>query len=227
MGAVNRFVSKRSIKHPSRAPWINCDLAYAIKKKKSFWKKKVRGSTDPEVFEKFRRMRQHIKNWLRASRKEYLSFIASEINSNAKPFWSFFKTKSKRCSFPDTMFLDDNTEITSDLDKAKAFSNHFQSVFTDHSLCTPMTLVHSEISIDADAPVLDEIVLSYDEVLSKLKSLNTSKSTGPDGFPARIIVECSDAICTFVCDLFNASLYRLVNSYLNGRTLTFSPFLKK
>ena len=33
--AVNVFVPRRKVRHPQRAPWIDCDLAYAIKKKKT------------------------------------------------------------------------------------------------------------------------------------------------------------------------------------------------
>lgn len=88
---VNSFVPKRKQKKSTRASWINCDIAYAIKKKNFFWRKKARGSTDSDVIKEFPRMRQRKKNWIRASRKAYLGFIASEIYSNAKPFWSFLR----------------------------------------------------------------------------------------------------------------------------------------
>lgn len=198
--AVNNFVPRRKVRHSQRAPWIDCDLAYAIKKKKTFWKNKVRRSKDPSVFEEFKKMRQRIKNWIRASRKAYLTRIASEIHSNAKPFWSFFKLKSSRRSYPDTMLLDDNTEVTSDLEKAKAFSEHFRSIYTDHSLCS------FPASTSVNHPTLSEIVITRDEVLAELKGLNVTKATGPDEMPARLIVECADAIASPVCDLFNLSL---------------------
>ena len=38
--AINSFVPKREIKASRRAPWISCDIMYAIKKKKTFWRKR-------------------------------------------------------------------------------------------------------------------------------------------------------------------------------------------
>ena len=177
--AVNVFVPRRKIRHSQSAPWIDCDLAYAIKKKKHFWNNKVRRSNDPAVFEEFRKLRQRIKNWIRANRKSYFKRTASEIHPNAKPFWSFFKLKSGRRSYRDTMLLESNIElVTSDLDKAIAFSDHFQSIFTDHSLCS------FRASNLIDQPSLSgEIVLSVDEVLADLKGLNIRKATGSDEIP--------------------------------------------
>ncbi|XP_048583964.1 uncharacterized protein LOC125563139 [Nematostella vectensis] len=199
LDAVDTFVPMRNVKNNQCAPWIDCDLAYAIKKKKTFWKNKVRKSKDPAVFEKFRRMRQRIKNWIRANRKAYFTRIASEVHSNAKPFWSFFKTKSSRSSFPETM-LEGNNEVTGDLLKAEAFSNRFKSIFTDHSLCSfpAGTLCISH--------VLSNIVLSTQEVLQELQALNVNKAMGPDLIPARLLVECADAIAEPVYSLFNLSL---------------------
>ena len=187
--AVNVFVPRRQVRHSQRAPWIDCDLAYAIKKKKTYWNNKVRRSNDPAVFEEFRKLRQRIKNWIRANRKAYFKRIASEIHSYAKPFWSFFKLKSGRRSYPDTMLLESNIEVTSDLDKAIAFSDHFQSIFTDHSLCFfPASNLMNQ-------PSLSQIVLSVDEVLADLKGLNIRKATGPDEIPAKLIVECAESYC--------------------------------
>ena len=98
------------------------------------------------------------------------------------------------------MLLESNIEVTSDLDKAIAFSKHFQSIFTDHSLCSFPT------SNLMDQPSLSEIVLSVDEVLANLKGLNTRKASGPDEIPAKLIVECAEVIASSVCDLFNLSL---------------------
>ena len=86
------------------------------------------------------------------------------------------------------MYLDDNTEVTSDEEKAVAFSNFFRSIFTDHSSCSLPALATSPLISNS---TLENISLSPEEVLQELKCLKTSKSTGPDGLPARILVECA------------------------------------
>jgi hypothetical protein len=45
-----------------------------------------------------------------------------------------------------------------------------------------------------------------EEVSACLSSLDTSKATGPDGIPARILKECSTKIAPGLCALFNHSL---------------------
>ena len=40
--------------------------------------------------EKFRKLRQHIKNWIRSERRNYIKTIANEIHTNSKRFWTFF-----------------------------------------------------------------------------------------------------------------------------------------
>ena len=112
---VNYFVTKREIKSSRSAPWLSCDILYAIEQNKIFWRKKVRGSSNSRsrVLEAFRLLRQRIKNWIRSNRKIYFTRIASAIQHNARPFWSFFEPKSNCNSFPDTMYLDGNIEGTS------------------------------------------------------------------------------------------------------------------
>ncbi|EDO44357.1 predicted protein, partial [Nematostella vectensis] len=53
---------------------------------------------------------------------------------------------------------------------------------------------------------LSSIALSTQEVLQELQALNVNKAMGPDLIPARLLVECADAIVKPVCSLFNLSL---------------------
>lgn len=166
----------------------------------------MRGASDPKIFEAFRRLRQRIKNWIRASRKAYLNSISSNIFTNPRPFWSFFKSKSKSSSLPETMFTDDKAAFSTDLDKAEAFSSFFCSIFTDHSCCSLSSSLGTLSPCSESAAILNNITFSPGEVLLELKRLKTSKSTGPDGLPARILVECATEIHSSVCELFNLSL---------------------
>ena len=204
--SINSFVPKRKSVAYRRAPWITRDIVHALKKKKTFWRTKVRGASDPKIFEAFRRLRQRIKNWIRASRKAYLNSISSNIFTNPRPFWSFFKSKSKSSSFPDTMFTDDKAAFSTDFDKAEAFSSFFCSIFTDHSCCSLSSSLVTLSSCSESAAILNTIILSFGEVLLELKRQKTSKSTGPDGLPARILVECATEIHSPVCELLNLSL---------------------
>ena len=53
---------------------------------------------------------------------------------------------------------------------------------------------------------LRETELSECDVANCLRNLDTSKASGPDGIPARLLKECSQQITPSLCSLFNLSL---------------------
>ena len=55
------------------------------------------------------------------------------------------------------MYLDDNTEVTLDKEKAVAFSKFFRSIFTDHSSCSLPALATSPLTSNS---TLENITLS-------------------------------------------------------------------
>ena len=59
--------------------------------------------------------------------------------------------------------------------------------------------------IDPDI-VLEDIALTDDEVLSVFSNLNNNKAHGPDGIPARLLIETSSQIAPSLCSLFSKSL---------------------
>ena len=75
-------------------PWINGDLAKAIRKKKTLWKQTKR-SDDMALKEKFRKERQRIKNWIRLERTLYFIDLGNNAVAKPKKFWSFFSFKTR------------------------------------------------------------------------------------------------------------------------------------
>ena len=53
---------------------------------------------------------------------------------------------------------------------------------------------------------MSEITLDVDEVSQCLSYLDTSKATGPNGIPSRLLQACSLEIAPSICELFNHSL---------------------
>lgn len=51
-----------------------------------------------------------------------------------------------------------------------------------------------------------EITLSEEKVAGWVGNLDTSKASGPDGLPARLLKECNQQIAPSICCLFNLSL---------------------
>ena len=117
------------------------------------------------------------------------------------------------------MLLDNTTEITPDLEKIAAFSDHFKSIFTDHSRC------HFPTGTPNCENTLSEIVLSRREVLLQLQGLNVNK--GPDEIPTSLlVVECAEEIAYSVCNLFNLLLSSGV-FFSEWKDANLAPLFKK
>ena len=69
------------------------------------WRRLKNTSATPARLEKFRKFRQHVKNWIRFERKKYLTEIANEVSTNAKRFWSYFSLKMGESQFQIRLFI--------------------------------------------------------------------------------------------------------------------------
>ena len=91
---------------------------------------------------------------------------------------------------------------------ASIFNSYFTSIFSRDQPNTEAEL-HS---IDADydktktTSLLEDIVLTPDHVAAVLRNLDNDKAHGPDGIPARLLVETAYQIAPSLCELFNKSL---------------------
>ena len=89
--------------------------------------------------------------------------------------------------------------------KAEQFNAFFSSVFT-----FPRSNI-GEDTVDNSLPIrtelnLSDIAIGVDEVANCLHGLDTSKASGPDGLPSRLLKECAQQIAPSLCTLFNHSL---------------------
>ena len=89
-------------------------------------------------------------------------------------------------------------------DKAELFNFYFTSVFV--LLQSTFDIDTSLDSFDSNTQISD-ITLAPEEIAGCLYNLNISKTSGPDGIPARILKECSYQITPSLCNLFNHWLF--------------------
>ena len=80
-------------------------------------------------------------------------------------------------------------------------------------------------SFDSNTQISD-ITLTSEEIAECLYNLNVSKTSGPNGIPARILKECSYQIAPSLCDLFKHPL--LSGAFpRNGNQLMLHQFTRK
>ena len=195
--AADSFIPKTSLKRSFTPSYITKDLLHAINMKESL-RRKAKAKNSPQLWEKFCKTQQHVKCWINAKKREYLSGLSQSLYNNSKSFWRFFKSKS---AIPDVIKIGGLSLFSSE-EKADAFNTYFASVFTSDSNYSLPLISPSQSSSN----FLDSITVSEFEVQSLLSSLSPSKATGPDGIPAYILKRCSKVIAPSLTVLFELSL---------------------
>ncbi|CAB3996921.1 RNA-directed DNA polymerase from mobile element jockey [Paramuricea clavata] len=84
---------------------------------------------------------------------------------------------------------------------AELFNDYFSSIVSGSDKTTQTDNPSSPTDSN-----LSEFILSPDDVLAALLSLDTNKATRPDEIPPRILKECAHQIAPSLCLLFNKSL---------------------
>ena len=153
----------------------------------------------------FKKLRNQIRRLARKGKKVMEEHIAKNIKSNPKAFWRYTQRKLKtKPGIPDLEKSNTGKQTVftkNDEEKADVFLNYFSSVFT--------------LELDSELPYFDEknykktledIDLTEDMVLNKLKKLKINKSPGPDAIHPKVIQEIAESINTPITLIFRASL---------------------
>ncbi|KAI8517823.1 hypothetical protein Bbelb_038400 [Branchiostoma belcheri] len=122
------FVPSRKLKVSTSPPWIDGEVRNLQNKKRTAWKRAKR-SDSPSHWEKFRKLRNKLKNLLSAKYNKYLVSLSSTLQESPKRFWAFVRAKSKSRSLPTDVHLN-GTVVQSAPDKANMFNDYFFSTFS-------------------------------------------------------------------------------------------------
>ena len=200
-------IPNKTITVRSNAPaWLNNAVRKLIRKRK-YYHRKAKNSGKEDDWAKFRQYRNICTNAIRNSKRKYLDKLCDKLNSSnntsTKEWWKIintFMSNSKRKS--DIPPISVNNDILyDDLDKANSFNTFFssQSTINDSNIDPPvMTRSHNHI--------LTDIVISRQDVLDSIHSLNTKKASGPDLISPRMIKEAAYILSYPLHILFNISL---------------------
>ena len=106
--------------------------------------------------------------------------VGASLHEKPKTFWSYVKLmKTENLGIP---ALRSQTKLcTTDVEKAQALNEQFQSVFTPKS-SEPVT-----VKPNSPFPSIPDIHIHPDGVAKQLNNLNPSKASGPDELPPRFL----------------------------------------
>ena len=139
---------------------------------------------------------------LNVSKKKYQKGLAASIKTSPKSFWSHVKEETKNKSTIGDLRDKDGDLKTEDQEKANILNDFFSSVFTVEG---NSKLPDFEQKVK-DEDCINQIEINAVKVLKQLKSLNVSKSCGPDNCHPFFLKECAEEIYLPLTDIFHKSL---------------------
>jgi hypothetical protein len=173
------------------------DISHLLRRKAKSHAKWKETKT-PHSHRIFQNLCKTVKHEIRKAQANHLAEVIDKIEKNPKPFWQFIKGKRTDSGSIPTLKTPDSTADT-DRDKAQALSNQFASVFTKEDL--------GYIPFDSTStvPPIPDLTLNSNGILKLLRNLNTSKATGPDLLPARILKDTASEIAPILAFIFSKS----------------------
>ena len=188
---------------PSEPNWITSFIKRKIRSRKRAYRK-ARRSNRPNLWEKFKKLRNEVVSLIRSAKQEQQKKIANKLvleNLSPRDMWKTLKsiiTDSNKQTIPTLVHQD--IIASSDIDKANTLNNFFamQSLLLEDNAIVPHILPSQS--------TLSVLVFTVDEVRSVLQSLPLGKASGPDQINNRILREMSKELSNTLCDLFNKSL---------------------
>ena len=140
-----------------------------------------------------------MKSKIRKAQLDYEEHLLAKLHSNPKAFYSYVKSKQKVKHFIPHLQRSDGQIADSDHENAEILASFFESTFT-----TEDTSFIPDFPQKSDS-ILSNIDISTDLVFSKLSSLKSYKSPGPDNINSYILKACACNLSVPLSLLFNQS----------------------
>ena len=187
--------------------------------------KKYRQSKTTARKQKLRTLTQTIKYAMRQKHRDYLVKIKDSFLDNPKLFWSYHKSTCRHRESKVSEISYKGVTAKTAAHKAELFNAFFSSVFTSHRSNIGEDTINNSLPIRTEQN-LSDITIGVEEVANCLHGLDTSKASGPDGLPSRLLKECAQQIAPSLCTLFNHSL-QCGRMPLEWKSANITPLHKK
>lgn len=179
--------------------WFSKTLKDKIIEKKILHKK-FKVTKNPILYNQFKKIRQKCKTISNKDYADYIKKVEQTLQTNPRKLFDFVRSKKRDNGFPKTMHLFDHSTVKG-TDTANLFAQHFSSVYSEESLCSPCFTYDHHIS-----PSLSCIEISEDNVYKKLCGIKPLSSYGPDGVPPIVLKKCATQLVIPLTYLFNRSI---------------------
>lgn len=198
--AIEKFVPLTMYRETQYPKWFSKDLIDLIYQKKISHKrfKQSRRAFDYTVFLK---LRGDCKKLSAECYNNYINDVESSIMNDSNFFWKYVKSQNKNGTYIPTCMTFDSKVSQNLQETVNLFADFFSSVYVN-------TNVDSNISCSDMLESLDisDCTVTIGDIISKLKSLDSRKSAGPDKVPPIFLVNCMHTLSYPIHKLFSKSL---------------------
>ena len=160
----------------------------------------ARNSNLSSAWTKFRQYRNKVAKVVKQAHINYVNnVVGASLAEKPKTFWSYVKLmKTENMSIPPLRSRE--KLCTTDMDKAFALNEQFQSAFS------PTTSDTVPVKPDSPFPSIPDLIIHPDGVAKQLHKLNPSKASGPDELSPRLLKCVAEEIAPALSFLYQQSI---------------------
>ena len=196
---MNSHIPFKMSKTRHSLPWIDPQIKRQMRKRDRLYVKAKKSNVSRD-WSLFKQHRNKLAKTVHQAHMNYVNnVVGASLHEKPKTFWSYVKLmKTENLGIP---ALRSQTKLcTTDVEKAQALNEQFQSVFTPKS-SEPVT-----VKPNSPFPSIPDIHIHPDGVAKQLNNLNPSKASGPDELPPRFLKLVADDLAPALCFLFQQSI---------------------
>ena len=196
MEIMHACIPQQTLRKKSNVPWLNSNIVRHIRQRNSAFQAAKR-SSKPNVFGKYKKLRNKVVKLLRSSKKEFYGRINL---ADKKQFWKTIKFLSKKqTSIPELHHLGESAKTSKA--KAEMLNAFFGSCF---NTSTPPLSTSDATNLVHDCS--EDLLCSPSEILGLINTLDAQKSSGPDGISVKMLKATATSIAPSIAKLFNISI---------------------
>ena len=199
----DKYIPKRntgpSCRKQYKPLWANPAALAKVKRKKHAWQRYL-ATKDGNDYDNYVTERNQARKEVRKAVRNFEKSIAKKCKTNPKAFWSYVSSKVK--TRQTLSHLSNNNRLYfSDADKAELLNEFFSSVYTEEDINNIPRCETPE-----NPPIMNDINITPETVLKKLKKLDPKKAPGPDNIATVLLKEAASEMSVILCALFKKSI---------------------
>ena len=213
LGVLDRHAPFRRVRiRGNSIPWVTSDIE-KLMRLRDYHKKRAVKFNSQFHWDKFKETRNKLNSCLRTTKRNYFcNEINDSVQSNdIKRSWSLINTllgkQNKNYTSIKELIIDDAI-ISDEQSIAESFNNFFVNIGA--KLASEIDDLPHEESTNNLSQTIESIFkfseISTLEIISEIRNLKASKSTGIDNIPAKVLKLSADIIGPSIAKIFNISL---------------------